>query len=105
MAVKLRFGWLATAAAALTVFAPATASADRLVVRFAPAAERGQARQDAGARVVRAISADTQVITAGDEAAALRSLRADPDVRWAERDVRLQASSDDPRYAEQWNLP
>src|SRR4051794_7584423 len=89
----------------LVAVAPANATAARLVVRFAPGAERGEVRRNADARVLHAISSDTQVVTADDASAALRSLSADRDVRWAERDVRVHASADDPRYPEQWNLP
>ena len=53
-------------------------------------------RRGADTRVLRAITSDTQVLTADDAGAALRSLRADEDVEWAERDVRLRANADEP---------
>jgi uncharacterized delta-60 repeat protein len=90
-------------------------AADRLVVRFAPgtgAESRLDARRDAGASLVRVARelAGTQIVHVrdGEAGTALKSLRAEPDVLWAERDVRIRASArvpSDPRYPEQWGLP
>lgn len=84
--------------------APDAMAADRLVVRFAPgtgAESRLDARRDAGASLVRVARelAGTQIVHVGEGEAttALRSLRAEPDVLWAERDVRIRASARMPR--------
>jgi hypothetical protein len=81
MITTARRGWAAALATAVVVgLVPASASADRLVVRFEPGADRGELRRDADARVVHAISADLQVLSTDDAGAALRSLRAEEDV-------------------------
>jgi uncharacterized delta-60 repeat protein len=45
-----------------------------------------------------------QLVDAPNAGAAIRRLRRDPAVAWAERDVRLKVSADDPRFSEQWGL-
>ena len=79
------FAWPVPAAAA-------DAGAERIVVGRAPGlspAERADVRADAGVELLDALSvADAEVVRPadGDVDAALRALRSDPDVRWAQRD-------------------
>ena len=111
-------GALALCAAALPFGAPATAGAqtpqatvDLIVRRDAglDAAERAEVRADAGVRFERRLRlADTEVVTVSADraAAALDELRADPDVRWVQRDgrARAQAVTTDPWFGELWGL-
>ena len=91
---------------------PAAASADDtvdLVIRRDPglnAAERAGVRADAGVdfeRRLRLSDAEVVSVPASEAATALAALRADPDVRWAQRDagVSVQASTNTDTY---WNL-
>jgi subtilisin family serine protease len=73
------------------------------------AAERSALRDDAGVRFERRVRlADAEVVTvpAADAEQALRDLRADPDVRWAQRDdgVSAQAVRTDPGFGYLWGL-
>jgi subtilisin family serine protease len=74
------------------------------------AAERADVRADAGVTHDHNLRlADTEVVSVpADRAAdALRELRADPDVRWAQRDAGVSAQADagaDPYWGELWGL-
>jgi subtilisin family serine protease len=73
------------------------------------AAERSALRDDAGVRFERHVRlGDAEVVTvpAADAEQALRDLRADPDVRWAQRDdgVSAQAVRTDRWFGELWGL-
>jgi subtilisin family serine protease len=93
---------------------PPAGAADtvELVIRRDPgltAAERSALRDDAGVRFERRVRlADAEVVTvpAADAEQALRDLRADPDVRWAQRDdgVSAQAVRTDPGFGYLWGL-
>ena len=79
------------------------------MVGFEPSAsgaERSSARADAGVSIERALTGArrVQLVHARDAGGAVRRLRRDPAVAWAERDVRLKVSSEDPRFSEQWGL-
>lgn len=103
---------LALAALAL----PASASADDtvdLVIRRDPgltAGERAGVRADAGVdfeRKLRLSDAEVVSVPASEAPEALAALRADPDVRWAQRDdgARAQASPNaDPYWSYLWGL-
>jgi len=111
-------GALALGVAALAFCVPATASAqapqatvDLIVRRDAglDATERAEVRADAGVQFQRRLRLpDTEVVTVpADRAAdALSALRADPDVRWAQRDgvARAQAVTTDPAFVRLWGL-
>src|SRR5439155_16596600 len=98
MRVKPAVRALAAALAAISIL-PATAAAAqtaRIVVEREPgltAHDRADVRAQAGARLAEALPIpNTEVVTvpAQRAEAAVRTLNADPDVRWAERDVRVQ---------------
>jgi len=103
---------LALAALAL----PAAASADDtvdLIVRRDPgltAGERAEVRADAGVELERRLRlSDAEVVSvpAAEAAEALRTLRADPDVRWAQRDGEASAQAStgaDPYWSQLWGL-
>ena len=110
---------LARRIAALLVFAaplavPATTFADvDLIVRRGPglsATERADVRADAGVEFERRLRVpDTEVVSvpASGAADALRELRADPDVVWAQRDAGVSAqatTSGDPYFGLLWGL-
>ncbi len=94
--------------------APATSFADvDLIVRRDPglsAAERADLRADAGVDFERRLRLpDTEVVSvpASDAADALRELRADPDVVWAQRDAGVSAQATtggDPYFGLLWGL-
>jgi thermitase len=92
------------------LFAPASAAAasTRIIVKREPGlsrAERQDIRQDAGVQLVDTLVLPrTEVVAAqpGDQAQALRDLRADPDVVYAEPDRVVHAFSDPVRIA--WAL-
>jgi subtilisin family serine protease len=70
-------------------------------------AERRDIREDAGVRLVETLSLPrTEVVAApaGDAAAALRDLRADDDVVYAELDRRRTTNSDDAFWGWMWGL-
>ena len=85
-------------------------SATRIIVKRAPgltAAERADVRADAGVRLVDTLRLPrTEVVSApaGEASEALRELRADDDVVYAELDSRRQAFPDDPFFEELWGL-
>jgi thermitase len=96
----------------LAIAAPAAEAATdetRIIVGRDPgltAVERAGIRDDAGVELLRTLRvSDTEVVTAprADAAAALRELRADPDVRWAVRD-RIRRVAADPAVPYQWAL-
>src|SRR5689334_7197841 len=109
----LRFAvLLALAALALPASASAEDTVD-LIVRRDPgltAAERAGVRADAGVELEHRLRLpDTEVVSvpATEAADALRTLRADPDVRWAQRDGEasaLASTSADTRWGELWGL-
>jgi subtilisin family serine protease len=88
----------------------AAESATRIIVKRAPgltAAERADVRADAGVRLVDTLRLPrTEVVSApaGDAQEALRELRDDDDVVYAELDSRRQAFPDDPFFEELWGL-
>ena len=97
------------------VVAPAAAQAADvdLVVRREPglsAAARADVRSDAGVEHKRMLRLDdTEVVTVPAEEAdeALRALRADPDVRWVQRDGMAHAAAaagKDPFWSDLWGL-
>jgi subtilisin family serine protease len=111
MSVARRLAALLVLAAPL--MAPPAASATDLIVRRDPglsAAERAGVRADAGVDFDHRLRLpDTEVVSvpAADAAEALSALRADPDVRWAQRDdgVKAQAATGaDPYWGELWGL-
>jgi subtilisin family serine protease len=100
----------------LVLALPASASADDtvdLIVRRDPgltAAERADVRADAGVALEHRLRlSDTEVVSvpASEAAEALRTLRADPDVRWAQRDGQASAQAStfsDPYWSFLWGL-
>jgi hypothetical protein len=120
--IRRALGALALGVAALPFCVPATATAtatahapqatvDLIVRRDAglDAAARADVRADAGVQFERRLRlADTEVVTVPAERAAdaLAALRADPDVRWAQRDglARAQAVTTDPSFVRLWGL-
>jgi subtilisin family serine protease len=84
---------------------PAHALAGDIVVRRdagLDAAERAAVRADAGVKLERILTLDdAEVVTVPDsrEQRALAALNADPDVRYAVPDVRLQAAADTEQFA------
>ena len=107
-----RLSVVAIAVLALVLGAPQVAHAAQIVVardHGLSAAERTDLRHDAGVRHVRDLAPrDVEVVTvaAGDANAALETLRASADVRWAEIDQPVQAlGTDDPYFSAQWALP
>ena len=101
------------AAALVTVAAvPAAAHAGDgdIVVRRAAglsAAERNDVRRLAGVRLQRTLPVghvEVVAAPAGGRAAALRRLRRDPDVVWAEPDRRVHADTADTYFGQQWGL-
>jgi subtilisin family serine protease len=111
-----RFCRLAFMFASLALIGPAAAAADPapgevglIVVRDAglTAAERADVRTDAGVeldRLMRVPNAEVVTVDRADAGAALRELNADPDVRYAVRDMKVSASTADPGWANQWGL-
>jgi thermitase len=112
---RSRVALLATVAAPLLA-APAAAGAsasevDLIVRRDAglSSAERADIRADAGVELERRLRLDdTELVSvpAARADAALRALRADPDVRWAGRDTPVHAAADttDPFFHTLWAL-
>jgi subtilisin family serine protease len=103
---------LVLAGSALALALPAAAPAAQLVVardHGLSATERADLRRHAGVRHGRDLRLrDVEVVTVPDAeaAGALAALRADPDVRWAERDRRVHAfATNDTYYPVQWGLP
>ena len=104
-------GICATACSLLAALAaaPAAQAAERIVLKRAPgltAAERSDIRADADVRLDHTLGLPgIEVVLAGrgDRAEALRELRADPDVLWAEPD-RLRYAAGDPFQHLQWGL-
>jgi thermitase len=101
---------------ALVLLFPGSAAADpaaRIIVEREPgltAAERADLRRDAGVRLVDRLPLPrTEVVTApaGRAAAALRELRADADVVYAEPDAprHALAADPDPHLGLQWAIP
>src|SRR4051812_47039972 len=100
----------------LALALPASASADDsvdLILRRDPgltAAERAGVRAGAGVELERRLRlSDTEVVSvrASEAADALRALRADPDVRWAQRDGEASAQAStfaDPYWSNLWGL-
>ena len=103
-------------AAAVALTAPAAAEADPgagevglIVVRDAglTAAERTDVRRDAGVeldRLMRLPDAEVVTVDRDDADAALRELNANPDVRYAVRDMEVSAATNDPGWSSQWGL-
>jgi thermitase len=99
---------------ALVVFAllfPAGAAADsptRLIVKREPGlsgAERADIRADAGVKFVRSLTLpNTEVVSATNPTQALRTLRRDDDVVYAELDRTRHALDNDPGLPYQWSL-
>ena len=109
----VRFRTLPFALVLIALLVPegaAAESATRIIVKRAPgltAAERADVRADAGVRLVDTLRLPrTEVVSApaGDAREALRELRADDDVVYAELDARRQAFADDPCFADLWGL-
>lgn len=93
--------------------APATATAsvrDEIIVKREAglsAAERADLRADADVRATRSLPLDqVEVVTAapGDAGSALRELRADPDVVWAEPNRVRSLATGDPHWPVLWGL-
>ncbi|WP_028062309.1 S8 family serine peptidase [Solirubrobacter soli] len=104
---------LACAVALLCVIGcsvPAAANAAEVIVRRDPglsANQRAEIRADAGVRHDRTLDlADTEVVTVPDaeQAHAVATLNADPDVRYAVPNVQLRVASDDDKQSMQWWL-
>src|SRR5919202_689019 len=106
---------LLVALAALAL--PGTAVADeqppaseQVIVRHRAgltAPERVELRADAGTELDHALSltnVEVLDVTEGTRTAALRELRADPDVRWAEPNGIVHAQTTDPAWSYQWAL-
>ena len=101
-------------AAALITFLPAVASASasqvNLIVGLQPgvgSAERVEIRRDAGVRFDQRLLLPRAELVSVDSAAAaqaLRDLRSDRDVEFAERDRVIRAFSDDEYFSLQWAL-
>ena len=103
-------------AAAVALTAPAAAGADPgagevglIVVRDTglSAAERTDVRRDAGVeldRLMRLPDAEVVTVDRDDAGVALRELNADPDVRYAVRDMKVSAATNDPGWPDQWGL-
>jgi thermitase len=96
---------------------PATAAADeqppaseQVIVRHRAgltAPERVELRADAGTELDHALSltnVEVLDVTEGTRTAALRELRADPDVLWAEPNGIVHAQTTDPAWSYQWAL-
>jgi thermitase len=102
--------FLLLAIALLVPEAAAAAEETRIVVKREPglsAAERADIRADAGVRLVRRLRVDrTEVVSvpAREAADALRELRADADVEYAERDRPVHALTNDPLFPLLWAL-
>ena len=98
---------LSLPAAGATASAPSPGEGGRLLVRFAPGAERAVAHRAAGAHAVThlaRVGIDVVEVGAGGLAPALAAYRARPDVARAEPDGVLHAATNDPIYPYQWNL-
>jgi thermitase len=100
--------------AALALAAPTVASAqdvgDQIIVKRAAhlsAAQVADLRSDADVTLVKSLPiTDVQVVAAadGERDRALRALRSDPRVAWADADVRRYAAGSDPLFDLQWGL-
>ncbi|WP_187369328.1 S8 family peptidase [Baekduia soli] len=95
----------------LLVFSDNAAASRRLIVRFDPAAradQRVEARSRAGAVALKALALPgAEAVLAEDPAGALRALRRDPSVRYAEVDERVAvttAAPNDPAFSSLWGL-
>lgn len=111
MTIQVRTRTLPLALLALALLLPegaAANSADRIIVKREPglsAGERADIRSDAGVRLVgQTRLPQTEVVAADDVRDALRELRADDDVIYAELDRPVRALDHDEYFDLQWGL-